>query len=175
MKKIENKGDKMQHYKHIKKCRICESTSLTEVIRFEEQFLSPTFVKNQDSELSKIKVPLTVVLCDKKKDPNACGLLQLKETTNPDLLYRNYFYRSATSTTMRTDLKDVVDEALAKVKIRHNDIVIDIGANDCTMISYFPTHMKRIAVEPAKNIGWSHVDESIIILNDYFSKEAVFS
>ena len=36
------------------------------------------------------------------------GLLQLYEITKPDLLYRKYFYRSATNDTMRKDLKDVV-------------------------------------------------------------------
>ncbi len=161
----------MQHYRAINKCRICSSASRTEVINISEQFLSPTFVKDQKSDISKIKVPLTLVLCDRKA--GGCGLLQLKETTNPDLLYRNYFYRSATSTTMRTDLKDVVDDVMAKAGAEEGDAVIDVGANDCTMISYFPASMRRVAVEPAKNIEWSHVDKSIAIVNDYFTKEAV--
>lgn len=156
------------YYKNIKRCRICGS-AVTEVIWIEPQFLSPTFVKNQDSELSKIKVPLTLVLCDRSKTPSACGLLQLKETVNPDILYGNYFYRSSTSTTMRVDLKAVVDDALARVRPEKGDIVMDIGANDCTMISYFPSFLKRIAVEPAKNIDHRDVDKSIIIVNDYFS------
>ena len=43
--------------------------------------------------LSKIKVPQTLILCDKRADKEKnCGLLQLRETVNPALLYTNYFY-----------------------------------------------------------------------------------
>ena len=36
------------------------------------------------------------------------------------------------------------------------------------MIQYFPKTAKRIGVEPASNIDWSHVDSSIEIVNDFF-------
>jgi len=158
----------MQYYKNIKQCRICSSEQLTEVIHIAPQYLSPTFVKsNKNNKLSKIKVPLTLTLCKR------CGLLQLKETVNPDLLYREYFYRTAISDTMCKDLQDVVKDVMEHIKLNSGDYVIDIGANDCTMLSYFPSSLNRIGVEPAKNIDWSKVDPSIKIVNDYFSKEAV--
>lgn len=164
----------MEHYKNIKQCRICGSEHLTEVIHINAQYLSPTFVKsNKNNRLSDIKVPLTLTLCDRKKNPSGCGLLQLKETVNPDLLYRDYFYRSAVSDTMRRDLHNVVEDVMEHVSLKDDDYVIDIGANDCTMLNYFPASLSRIAVEPAKNIDWSNVDPSIKIVNDYFSKDAI--
>jgi len=91
------------HFKNIEECRICKSKDLTEVMAIEEQHLSPTFVKtNKDNHLSDIMVRQTLVLCDKNKDSNNCGLLQLKETVKPDLLYKQYFYRSAVSDTMNS-------------------------------------------------------------------------
>ena len=42
---------------------------------------------------------MTAMLCDN------CGLVQLKETVNPDLLYLKYFYRSNVSDTMKKDFK----------------------------------------------------------------------
>ena len=87
--------DKKYKIRHLKNCKICESTDLTEVLNLEEQFLSPTFVKtNENNILAKIKSPLTLVLCDKTKNEKNCGLLQLKEITEADLLYKQYFYRS---------------------------------------------------------------------------------
>lgn len=158
----------MQYYKNIQQCRVCGSEQITEVIQIAPQYLSPTFVKsNENNKLSKIKVPLTLTLCRK------CGLLQLKETVEPDLLYRQYFYRTAVSNTMCRDLKDVVEDVKQHLTLNEGDYVIDIGANDCTMLSYFPESLNRIGVEPAKNIDWSNVDPSIKIVNDYFSKKAV--
>lgn len=152
-------------YKCIEHCRICGCKDLDEAISIPAQFLSPTFVEtNIDNPLANIKVPMTVMVCNNKD----CSLVQLKESTNPELLYTNYFYRSSTNETMINDLKKVVSRSLEHVELKVDDIVVDIGANDCTMIQWFPDSLKRIAVEPAKNIDWSHVTSSIQIVNDFF-------
>jgi hypothetical protein len=165
-----------KHFKNIVQCRICGSEDLTEVISIEEQHLSPMFVKtNKDNHLAGLLVRQTLVLCDKSKNSKNCGLLQLKETVKPDLLYKQYFYRSAVSDTMRKDLREVVDDVTSRVDLNSGDVVLDTGANDCTMLSYFDSSLSRIGVEPAENIDWGHVDDSIEIVNDYFSWEAVES
>ena len=159
----------MNEYTVITRCRIC-SSDITEVLKLEPQYIATTFVKsNVDNLISQVKIPLTLMLC---KDKN-CGLIQLKETVRPDLLYKNYFYRTAINDTMRRDLQDVVNYAVNNVKTEKDDIVIDIGANDCTMVSMYPEYMKRIGIEPATNIDWSNVSKSITIVNDYFSKDVV--
>ncbi len=155
-------------YTTLQNCRVCKSTDMQEVIAIEDQYLSPTFVKtNENNPISKIKVPHTLMLC------NHCSLLQLKETVEPDLLYKQYFYRSSTNDMMREDLKKVVDDVMTRVELSPGDSVLDIGANDCTMISYFPDFLDRNGIEPAENIDWSSVDPSITIVNDYFTREAV--
>ena len=102
-------------FKILQKCKICASSALTDVICIEPQFLSPTFTRDnaEEGELAKIQVPLTLTLCDRTKNVDGCGLLQLREEVDADLLYRRYFYRSATSETMRNDLKEVVDDIRA--------------------------------------------------------------
>lgn len=162
------------NYTTIQKCRICSKKNLTEVIRFTPQFLSPTFVKtNKRNRLANIKVPLTVLICDTSKNAACCGLVQLKETTNHDLLYKDYFYRSVTNDTMRRDLRDVVRVVCAKVRMKKGDVALDIGSNDGTMLSYFPKRLVRIGVEPARNIDWSHLDPSITVVNGYFSRKVL--
>jgi len=161
-------------YKNIKRCRVCGSKDLTPVVAVEEQHLSPTFVvTNENNPLAAIRVPQTLMLCDRDKNKIGCGLLQLKETVEPDYLYREYFYRSGVSDTMRKDLKYVVEDVLGRSEVEDNDVVVDIGANDCTMINYFPPNLRRIGVEPAQNIDWSHVKPDIKIVNDYFSQKSL--
>ena len=155
-------------YTVINKCRICSNNSVNEILKLEPQYIATTFVTdNENNPMAKIKIPLTLILCKK------CGLVQLKETVKPDLLYKNYFYRTAINDTMKRDLQDVVNYAVENVKTESNDIVVDIGANDCTMVSMYPDHLKRFGIEPATNIDWSNVNESITIVNDYFSKDIV--
>jgi len=57
--------------------------------------------------------------------------------------------------------------------LKAGDTILDIGCNDCTMLSFFPDIYKRIGVDPATNINWDSVDPSICIINDYFSAQAV--
>tara|TARA_Y100001968_G_C19388476_1_gene734216 strand:- start:104 stop:1360 length:1257 start_codon:yes stop_codon:yes gene_type:complete len=157
----------MNIYSEIKECRVCKSEKLKDVFRIDDQYLSPTFVKENQSDLSKIKIPHTLILCEN------CNLLQLRETVNPDILYKKYFYRSSVSDTMRSDLKDVVDDIQGHVNLSHGDCIVDIGANDCTMISYFSENLSRYAIEPAENINWDNVDPSIKIVNDYFTENSL--
>ena len=159
----------MNEYTIVTKCRVC-SSDIIEVLKLEPQFVATTFVKsNANNLMSQVRIPLTLMLCKNKN----CGLIQLKETVKPDLLYKNYFYRTAINDTMRRDLQDVVNYAVNNVKTEKDDIAIDIGSNDCTMVSMYPEHMKRIGIEPATNIDWSNVSKSITIVNDYFSKDVV--
>lgn len=154
----------LKNYKYKKNCRVC-SGDLEDVISLESQFLSPTFVKsNINNKLSEIKIPLTMCICKNKE----CSLVQLRETTDPNLLYTDYFYRSSTNPMMLDDLKRVVEKSQDFVELKKDDIVVDIGANDCSMISFFPKNTQRIGVEPASNIDWSGVDKDITIINDFF-------
>lgn len=160
-----------KRYKLLQRCKICGSQDLTDVIKIAPQFLSPTFTRDnaEEGELAKIQVPFTMTLCDRSRNSNGCGLLQLREEVEADLLYRRYFYRSATSDMMRSDLKDVIRDITSRVDLKANDIVVDIGANDCTTLGFYPANLRRVGYEPAQNIDWSGVDKSVTIINDYFA------
>ena len=86
----------MNEYTIVTKCRVC-SSDIIEVLKLEPQFVATTFVKsNANNLMSQVRIPLTLMLCKNKN----CGLIQLKETVKPDLLYKNYFYRTAINDTM---------------------------------------------------------------------------
>ena len=157
-------------FKNLDKCKICGNDNLTEVLKLDEQYLSPTFVSdNNNNKLSSLKFPLTLVLCNKKNNSNHCGLLQLKEITQPDLLYKQYFYRSSTNDTMRKDLKDVVDKCCNIAQPKKNDFIVDIGSNDCTLLNFYKNNFNLIGFEPAENIKFINEGNNINIINNYFN------
>ncbi len=157
---------------YLKKCKVCGNTNLRKVLQLNKQYISATFVKsNKNNYLSKIQSPLTLVLCSKKKNKNNCGLLQLKEITNPNLLYKNYFYRSATSDTMRNDLKDVVTKIKKLVKPKAGDTIVDIGSNDCTLLNFYNKKYNLFGFEPAKNIKFINKGKNIKIFKNYFNSK----
>ena len=153
-------------YETITACRICGSNSLTVCMRFGKQFLAGSFVStNEGHPLAEVKVPLSLVLC------RSCGMLQLKETVDRTTLVHEYFYRSATNPMMRSALKDVRNDVTSRVDLKRNDVVLDIGANDGTLLSLYPDTYRRIGVEPAENISWNHLNRSIAIINGFFTED----
>jgi hypothetical protein len=161
-----------QNITHLKRCKICGNDNLEKVIQIEEQYISATFVKsNENNQLTKIKTPLTLVLCSTNKDYDSCGHLQLLEITEPDLLYRNYFYRSATSDTMRADLKKVVRQATSIAMPNSSDVIVDIGSNDCTMLNFYDNKFKLLGFEPAKNIKYIDDGKNITVISNYFNAD----
>src|SRR3989338_7604163 len=112
---------KRKHYKTVDRCRVCGSKRLTPVVAFKPQYIASTFVKtNRNNPKAKIKIPMTLMLCKK------CGLVQLKETVIPDLLYEEYFYRSNISNTMNRDLRDVVADVMNRITLKKGDEVLDL-------------------------------------------------
>jgi len=154
-------------YEVVTHCRICGGGELHLAIDLGEQYLASNFVRtNQGLPLDRLKAPLSCVVC------GSCGLLQLRETVDRDELFRSYFYRSGTNPMMREALHDVMTEARARVPLQAGDAIVDIGANDGTLLSLFPSELRRIGVEPAKNIERPGLDPSIQIVQAYFARGA---
>jgi len=160
-------------YTEISKCRLCGNPELTTVLSLGNQYLATSFVKTNDGNpLAEVKVPLTLVLCDPAKNPKACGLVQLRETVERDVMYREYFYRSHTNPMMRDALKEIVEEALKRVESAPDDAVLDIGCNDGTLLTFYPPSLRRFGIDPAANIHTRQADSSIGIAVDYFNADA---
>ena len=161
---------KKENISYLSQCKICGNTKLKKVMKLNEQYISATFVKsNKNNDLKKIKTPLTLSLCIQNGNRDNCGHLQLHEIINPDLLYRNYFYRSAISDTMRKDLKNVVENVLKISNPDPQDIIVDIGSNDCTLLNFYKNGFKLVGFEPAKNIKFIDEDKNIKIFTNYFN------
>lgn len=89
-------------------------------------------------------LPLDLCLCE------SCYLVQLQHTVDPESLFRQYWYVSGTNEAMQAELASVVASVLPSVQ--RLDRVIDIGANDGTLLHCYPDHVHKIAFEPAHNL-----------------------
>ena len=149
-------------------CRVCGSAKLTPVIDLGEQYLQGSFVKPGVLSAPARKLPTMLLRCDVARDENACGLVQLAHTFPPEILYANYWYRSGTNATMRKHLQHIVESAIEIVG--QSDLtVLDIGCNDGTLLSCYPSGAKRYGVDPS-DIA-SGVGGDITLINTLFPSE----
>jgi 2-polyprenyl-3-methyl-5-hydroxy-6-metoxy-1,4-benzoquinol methylase len=136
------------HLLHRKTCRICGSSCLTPIINIGEQYLQGSFVK-EGKELPPLrKISTTLVRCDPTRDESACGLLQMEHSVPPEILYSAYWYRSGTNKTMRDHLKSIVDSAISITGLK-DGMVLDIGCNDGTLLSNYPSTFSCYGVDPS--------------------------
>ena len=105
--------------------------------------------------------PLDVVHCP------GCSLVQLRHTVRPDLMYRDqYWYHSGVNEAMRAELHDIVDAARTLHGLYH--FVVDIGANDGTLLSNYSTADMRVAVEPCLKFRDGLFRHADAVISDYF-------
>ncbi len=156
------------HLIHRKSCRVCGSQALTKVIDIGEQFLQGSFVKPGKELPPMRKVPTVLVRCDPTIDENACGLLQMKHSVPPEILYSAYWYRSGTNKTMRNHLKGIAKGA-AKLVDKANARVLDIGCNDGTLLNYYPKKYIKYGIDPSDVA--LEVSNKIKIIHDFFPSE----
>ena len=154
------------HIKTRTTCRVCGSSSLKSVIDLGEQYLQGSFIKPGKEMPSNRKIPCTLVRCNPEGDENACGLLQMLHSVPPEILYAAYWYRSGTNNTMRNHLKNIVEAATAVVH-KKDAIVLDIGCNDGTLLSYYSKGAMKYGIDPS-DIAQEIKDEQANVVQDIF-------
>jgi NDP-4-keto-2,6-dideoxyhexose 3-C-methyltransferase len=127
-----------------------------------------TFTDNLDN---LVKAPMLLVRC------SDCELVQLKHTINQDYLYKeHYWYQSGLNKSMIAALKDIVINIEQRIVLKPNDIVVDIGANDGTLLSqYSHCCLYKIAIDPAANVLEKAKKVCQETHADYFKKELLGS
>lgn len=127
-------------------CRLCGSCDLCDVFSLGNQYIND-FVP-ADRVGKGLMAPLDLVMCDR------CTLLQLRHTAPQELLYsRYYWYRSGVTATMRRALRDITESVEKMVVLKPGDVVLDIGANDGTMLTtYTVKGIRKVGCEPADNL-----------------------
>ncbi len=151
----------------IRYCRLCRSTNLVSLFSLGEQYVSD-FVE-KDKVYSGIKCPIELVLCQ------ACTLVQQRYTAPSDFMYtRKYWYRSGTTQTMRDALKDVVVKSIELTGVGPGDVVLDIGANDGTLLATYELIKRpmplRVACEPAVNLQEECSKHCDVLLDGFWSE-----
>jgi hypothetical protein len=151
-------------------CRICASKALTPVLSLGDQYIAGAFADPSGKPPVQRKIPLDLVRCDPSQDQNACGLVQLKHSVPPNILYRSYWYRSGINQTMRDNLAGIAHHAEATVQLRSGDLVIDIGCNDGTLLKSYRTEgLRLLGFDPATNIVEYARAAGIPVVGDFFS------
>jgi SAM-dependent methyltransferase len=115
--------------------------------------------------------PLELVKCFGGAD--ACGLVQLRHTYEPTEMYGGeYGYRSSLNKAMVEHLHGKVDALLARAPLGYGDVVLDIGSNDGTSLSFYPSTATLIGIDPTAAKFAKYYAPHVKVVADFFSADA---
>lgn len=148
----------------INKCRSCNSKRLKSLFTLGIQYFTGIFPKNKNQKLPKGE--LRLIMCQN------CYLVQLSRNFNLKKMYGNtYGYRTGLNASMVNHIKNKTNYLRKIVNIKKNDVIIDIGSNDGTMLEFFNKNkkLKLIGVDPTIAKFRKFYSKNIITIDKFFT------
>lgn len=151
----------------VENCQICNNTNLKSVL-----FLGYLPPVNQLHPIgSKPKeqpsYPAELLYCPK------CHLVQLGLAVDPQIIFpKEYPYTSGTTKVLRDNFADLGQEVRKIIGLNKDDLVVDIGSNDGTLLSNFVSYSKVLGITP-EDIGKLAIERGIPTILSYFRREMV--
>lgn len=158
----------MKNYGPVGECQICQSTELRSVLFLG--YLPPVNAMRPINSLLDQEpwFPAEMLYCSK------CHLVQLGYAVNPKVLFPpEYPYTSGTTKILRENFADLYREVRERIQISAEDLIVDIGSNDGTLLSNFKQGGHRVAgIEPSLTAKLAE-ERGIPTVMTFFGKEAV--
>lgn len=137
---------------------------MKELFTLGELYVSD-FIKNDEvprGEKTELKLLMT-------EDGN----VRLEKSAPLDTMYGKYWYRSGINSSMKQELKNIVESILKVKPLKENDIWLDIACNDGTLFTFLSKEIIKVGIDPVddsfKKESEKHAD---VIVQDYFTTQA---
>ncbi len=127
----------------VDQCQVCRSGDLRSLVFLG--FLPPVNEMRPIGERPKEQpsYPAEMLLCKK------CGLAQLGLVVDPQILFPpEYPYTSGTTKILRENFAELYTDCQGVLALKPEDLVVDIGSNDGTLLSNFQGKHRVQGIEP---------------------------
>jgi SAM-dependent methyltransferase len=154
----------MQHVTRQSNCRLCKSASLELVLPILPSAIGDAFVSEDRLQESQGIYPLDCYLC------RDCGHLQNLDVVDPEILFRDYTYRTSVSLGLVQHFRDYAQSVVSGLAIPSGSLVVEIGSNDGSLLKAFQAEGMRVqGIDPARVIAALATAEGIPTLPDFFT------
>lgn len=154
----------------ITKCPISGSSKGVEYLNLGNVPLVNNLCDTREESLNVERYPLAIQLFPESK------LTTLTEVVDKDKLFLNYLYRSNVNKPYLEHCSQMYDYLSDFVELSKNDIVVDIGGNDGSLLLEF--HKKNpdlnlVNVDASLSFKDLNIDAGIQYVNEYFGEDTV--
>jgi len=100
------------------------------------------------------------------------GAPRLMNIAPAHTMWGKYWYRSAINTSMTLELQGIVKEITSRVKLKDDDIWLDIACNDGTLLKAVPNNLTKVGIDPCDESFYAESSKVATVVQDFFSKDA---
>ncbi|MDO8742954.1 MAG: methyltransferase domain-containing protein, partial [Candidatus Azambacteria bacterium] len=149
----------------IDSCRVCNSVNIVPFFDLGKQPAANSLLK---SPIQKENFyPLSLSWCQD------CNLVQLNETINPEELFSEYVWVTATSKTAQEFSEVFCQELINRTNNPKDGYVLEVASNDGTfLVPFIKKGYKVLGIDPAKNIVDMAMAEGVQTKCVFFNREA---
>ncbi len=134
--------------KKIRSCRICGFRELHEFLNLGKMPIPNGFLSKEALTIKEEKFDLICLYC------HSCGLVQLSDVVNPNLMFKNYVYIPSTAKIMMNNFSNLAFAVHKRFKLGSKDLVVDIGSNDGSLLTFFKSFQSKVlGIDPALNLA----------------------
>lgn len=148
-------------------CQICGSKKLEPIIFLGYMPPVNSMPKIGSRPKEERSFPAQLLYCPK------CHLVQIGLIVDPVILFpKSYPYTSGTTKVLRDNFSDLYDESSKLLSLKKDDLVVDVGSNDGTLLGNFKGSTRVLGITP-EDIGKLAIKKGIPTILDYFNEKSV--
>ena len=150
----------------VESCQVCGHAPLDDVLSLGYMPPVNQMVRIGEAPRQQPWFPTNLLHC------RNCGLVQLGLAVDPVIIFPpQYPYTSGTTKLLRDNFADLQRESAAMLGLGQDDLVIDVGSNDGTLLLNFKNAGHRVlGIEPT-DVGDIANERGIPTIKRYFSPE----
>ncbi len=145
-------------------CRLCGAAQLEMVLPMAATPVGDAYISAEYLDKPQEIFPLDLWLC------RNCGLAQLAEVVDPEVLYVEYPYLTSISLGLPEHFRQYAKEVLGRIEPPQGALVVDIGSNDGSLLKAFgDCGMRVLGIDPARDASRLANQRGIETLTGFFS------
>jgi SAM-dependent methyltransferase len=101
-----------------------------------------------------------------------CGHLQNLDVVDPEVLFRDYTYRTSVSLGLVEHFRKYAQSVVSDLAIHKDSLVVEIGSNDGSLLKAFQTEGMRVqGIDPAREIAKAATRDGVPTIPDFFTSQ----
>jgi hypothetical protein len=148
-------------------CLLCEAPTVETFLDLGSTALANKFLSEAELDAEEPRFPLRVGFC------HTCAHVQLTERVPPEAMFTDYLYISSASDTLKAHFEDLSEILIDRHELGPDDLVIDIGCNDASLLSAFAARgVRTLGVDPALNLAEFAADSGVERYTGFFASQS---